>query len=632
MSVEGTGKLARHTMSPTDETDAKIVPFKPHAGLNNLDALYEQVIDLVLKGRVADDDPQAPMLYDVLGGIARSVDEATRIQISQAIAKTKKPPMALAERFAHDSISVATPVLRNAPFSEKALIRIVKRTPRTHHLVLAERSDLSQKVWKALAETPDPANIIMGHRAEEEPHTEAPAAAPASTNTSQRRNVDLDDEELWFKFASDEQQKTAPAQSPARPARSAETAPPKPFLPPQQHQPYTPAPTPSARHEDMAPVASPSAPLNAPASSSGPLNAPAASSGPLNEWTWATDRSGTIIDMSDGSSRAFGRPPETLLGSPFFAMLEAEWVDDQNPLAEALQLHHPIRQLAVLVQDPFGTSTRWELSARARFDPTKGRFLGYSGNATSLPMKESAEATSTSKDTPLELLLLDRLTREATDHVRAALSAASHLAAIPGVRDNENARATFHDLVGNCFRIRDVMDDAREMTSASSGSDRIKMEGVRLNDVLAVAIEEDTVRHGIDNPFRLAPNAADVSVQFNAILLRRLVTRMMELGREYNHLPTVATISTTKTMDGNIRISIPLVAEHKQMLMTGDVLYQPGSQLRRHENAGDPNMHLLTPSMGLSIAQNLLHRLGGNLALEQEVQNGQVIALYLPNG
>jgi len=120
--------------------------------------LYRHIAHLIIQryhGLVSQEKSleDTKILFELFDALSSQVDEEIRIELAQDLRRRENPPEELTKRLAKDKISIAEPVLRSAPFKEKTLLDIINNTKKAHHLIIAERKDLSQKLWQAIVDS-----------------------------------------------------------------------------------------------------------------------------------------------------------------------------------------------------------------------------------------------------------------------------------------------------------------------------------------------------------------------------------------------------------------------------------------------------------------------------------------------
>jgi hypothetical protein len=96
-------------------------------------------------------EPKSSVLLDVLDAFKGDVQEVARIELATEIASMVNPPLDLAEKLAMDTLKVSAPIIKKVAFNDEALLRIIDTTGRQHHILIAERGNLSKDLWKAIA-------------------------------------------------------------------------------------------------------------------------------------------------------------------------------------------------------------------------------------------------------------------------------------------------------------------------------------------------------------------------------------------------------------------------------------------------------------------------------------------------
>lgn len=119
-----------------------------------------------------------------------------------------------------------------------------------------------------------------------------------------------------------------------------------------------------------------------------------------SDWQWETDRGGVLTYLSDGATRAFGRPAAQLVGAPLLDIVAAANDDAllpgpaDDPLDRTMSRLRPFAGLAVQSRSRESAGSRWRLAGVPIFDHPSGRFLGYRGTASGIMTRPSADSVA----------------------------------------------------------------------------------------------------------------------------------------------------------------------------------------------------------------------------------------------
>ncbi len=113
--------------------------------------LYRHLADLFLSGHAPKDQAARASLCEFLETLSPEVDLAERLSVARSLTAMPKPPMDFAEVLACDDLTVAAGVLKDISFPTRQLLRIIQKTGRRHHWLIAERDCLEHDVWLSLA-------------------------------------------------------------------------------------------------------------------------------------------------------------------------------------------------------------------------------------------------------------------------------------------------------------------------------------------------------------------------------------------------------------------------------------------------------------------------------------------------
>ena len=347
-----------------------------------------------------DEPDRRGHLLRMLESLMPQAAPTARRKMVQHLASLPAPPKDLASLLATDEAGIATPLLRQVPFSPPELIQLISKTGADHHIEIARRADLTLDVWLALAritarqlQQSDKARTIQLKK------TPAPESAPVSA-------------------ASD-----AIKQSPSAPERARTEAKPvsprpEPALskvPEQSHKEQSHKP-----HQHLEPQLE-SAPI--PVRSGRPKHQEPLVDLSDDSWQFETARDGRITRLSPNAVQAFGASMPSLYGEFLIDALDlhaaAPAADD---IARAMARHVPLHDLVFQTMPKNQPACRWRLRARPRFSFPEGRFEGYVGTVRDLDRMTSPSRNQNlnpdhgaGHSTPLNRAddLLDRMARAA---------------------------------------------------------------------------------------------------------------------------------------------------------------------------------------------------------------------------
>ncbi len=107
------------------------------------------------------DDSQVAQYDEVLCKLAEIVEVEARIHVAGLLAPLERAPGSVVVKLAHDTISVARPLLEfSNVLSDDDLIEIVKEKSENHRIVIAGRDDIAERVGDAIVENGEHASLI----------------------------------------------------------------------------------------------------------------------------------------------------------------------------------------------------------------------------------------------------------------------------------------------------------------------------------------------------------------------------------------------------------------------------------------------------------------------------------------
>jgi PAS domain-containing protein len=588
--------------------------------------LYRHISHLIIQGMKANQTLEkrpedTKILFELFDALSGQIDAEIRIELANDLSRLENPPEELTKRLALDEIGVAESILKSVPFQEKTLLDIINNTGKSHHLVITERKDLSQKLWQAIVDSREGVKLPIGEAyAKEEIPTQAPLIQfPRQTTQShagKRSPVDLfipsnDKGPSLVERPVEPEMPPIPAFFLGRP----------PHIPEQKPNPETP-PEPTTNMAD--------------------------------DILWSVDRRGEITRIGVGVEKLFGQSHDKLIGQNLWQLMD---MTANSDIYNAIIKRHPIRNLTVNL---LGSGEQLQLIGHARFENKTGRFIGFDGTLkaveevsttyntrTSQIIEEKKPDVRTTQENHESLENHENLANPASNATTGHILAA-HLSADASVpiqdmlegiqriarsarRNNDEAMLTdIRSVMSDCFKLRDMVEDTDRIARMFGGGESVGDESFDIFKVLNSCLDDDTTRHGNVLRFQLLPQTTNPMVRFSRNVLRQAFVRMLELARESNHNNHLIPIYVHPVNDSRLEVTIPLgpltgdKSVDERDLGTDDRLKLGVVHRKR---SGDP---VMTASLGLSTLSGNIERLGGELSIIQNYLNsepsGQAIA------
>lgn len=300
-------------------------------------SIFCRIFGLIMENKVDPGAPVYSILLQMMDVLWNDIGISMRIELAKRLMVAPNPPAGLLHRFAVDEIEVATHVLSDETLSDEFLVGVIAQTSRAHHLLIAERLDLSEAVWKAITDR-------------------RRAGRPPEGGGTPPSNVKPDNDQNLFSLELGKQNPVRIRMT----GRSSDRE--------NRSVPLVEALVAAAMedvHSENEIADSERSTIDEKSLS----------------WNWRTDRSGAIIDIDERCCAAFGMGPDQLKGLNLFSLVR-DASDADVSLAETVERKTPIRNLPIEIEDNFGSSTRWVLSGTAFFEVHDGKFQGYSGRAS----------------------------------------------------------------------------------------------------------------------------------------------------------------------------------------------------------------------------------------------------------
>ena len=671
--MQGNGKQVKHNMGETDtRLDALLKLAQTRSGTDRT-LLYRHVAHLLMQNGNSPKGGSTRILFELFDALSDQVDVETRAEFASDLAKSDHAPPALLHRLAKDDINVAAPILRGSDFSETALLAIIKATTRAHHLVIAERRDLTQKLWQAIVERRDTAPA--GPPAPPKPTAKAPTPdQPAYEEPAHEEPAYEEPADSLIPFKNRVRGKADifVAQNDTEPTRKGDSAPqsdfgdsadtigialkdepiPAFFLEKPRRKPDAYIQPGRIIAPDDAFMGRHSGDAKLPRV--GPQKADA-----IKEAKWSTNRAANLRHVSAEMATLFGSSVQDLNGTNLLELLQGKTNDD-DALEETMRRHLPLRDIQIRLAD--GTA---HLIGRARFEQITGRFLGYKGTISSAAKPPSPEhkadlsehsiplaprrTAQPKADPPIERhphsmpnsraakpssstghVLAAHLSADATLPIQDMLAGIQRIAR-SAKRSNDQALLTdIRAVMADCFKLRDMIQDADRIARMFGGNGGLEAQNFDVFKVINAVLDDDLTRHDGLARFHLNPEADFTDVRFSRSVLAQALSRMMELARESAGHGDLLSLDVLGG-ENHLEIRLPLGAASNQRISDAELL-EPDDQLTlasmRRNNMGTP---VMTARLGLSALQETLESLDGRLEINLlPGMSGGRISLFLP--
>ena len=313
------GKLAtaKSKMEKPNNTIQDILSLARYEGEPDRVGIFCRTFGLLLENKV---DPGAivySLLFQMMDVLWQDIGISMRVELAKRVATAPNPPSGLVRRFAVDEPEVASHILQDSRLDDGFLTDVIARTGRQHHLLIAERVDLSEAVWKAITDA-----RRTNHDLERNSKNQTPTVSESEEN-----------------LFSLELGKYKPVRVRVTDQESAAIKKPIPLVEALV----------AAAMEDVV------------GSAKVPEKQPDRSRVEPIIWSWKTDRSGAIIEIDEACCTAFGMGRDQLMGRNLFALVTDASESDMK-LAASVDKRTPIRNLPIEIEDNFGSSTKWILS------------------------------------------------------------------------------------------------------------------------------------------------------------------------------------------------------------------------------------------------------------------------------
>lgn len=327
-------------MDKPNHTIQDILSLARYEGKPDRVSIFCRIFGLLLDNKVDPGASVYSLLFQMMDVLWYDIGMPMRVELAKRVAAAPNAPAGLALRFAVDEPEVAAHILKDALLDDRFLIDVIASTGRAHHLLIAERVDFSEEVWKAITDA---------RRAEKDAKSVTKDQAPRVPESEQNL--------FSLELGKDKPVRIRVSEREAGPLKK-----PVPLVEALV----------AAAMEDVA----------------GPVEVSEKEPGKKQDepvsWNWKTDRSGAIVEIDEACCTAFGMGRDQLMGRNLFTLVRDDSESDMK-LAASVDKRTPIRNQPIEIEDNFGSSTKWVLNGKAFFEIHGGKFQGYVGMASRGP-------------------------------------------------------------------------------------------------------------------------------------------------------------------------------------------------------------------------------------------------------
>lgn len=122
---------------------------------------YLAVVALFEHGHISTSPEERALAREVLSRLAKDVEMSIRIALAERLADAGDAPHDLILLLANDAIEIARPVLLRSPLlTGDDLLSVIASASVDHHVAIAERPDICERVSDALAQSPSEQVVV----------------------------------------------------------------------------------------------------------------------------------------------------------------------------------------------------------------------------------------------------------------------------------------------------------------------------------------------------------------------------------------------------------------------------------------------------------------------------------------
>lgn len=122
---------------------------------------YLAVVALFEHGHIGNAEHERALARDVLSRLAKDVEMSIRIGLAERLADAEDAPHDLILLLANDAIEIARPVLLRSPLlTGDDLLAVIGSASTAHHVAVAERPKICERVCDALAQSPSEQVVV----------------------------------------------------------------------------------------------------------------------------------------------------------------------------------------------------------------------------------------------------------------------------------------------------------------------------------------------------------------------------------------------------------------------------------------------------------------------------------------
>lgn len=532
------------------------------------DLVFRHVADLFLSGNAPRDPGDRSKLSEILRILRPKVNLGIRRELSGHLYSMESPPLELLDILLEDVDSVSGPLLDYAAIPDTSLNRLIDHAPIEVVSRLKRRKDLS-----AAAED------RLNARFKQRPHSLPDPVHGKKTLEELAKN------------------------KPEEPVSTQQTP------PPATATRQTPKITATDVYPDTSDLASTSADIQA------QNNVLKDFTRISSEWQWETDRRGNLIYLSDGASRALGRPVSALVEQPFSDLVASVSKDasDRGPnhgtaLAHALERRSAFDDVTFTANQQKASQT-WEVAGVPKFNLDTGRFLGYRGMARPLPDFKALQQSPANGNTPQQAQNAGRETQQALTadyptggkpltslEVAETVQSLSHelrtpLNAILGFSEmiqletwgkiNQQYKESVTGIIEAAQHLSELINDILENAKLRQQLDELYPKSFSISSVLNEAIEDVAPQAARRHVTLAAEDQGLRAIAYSdARLVHYTLVRLLRCALNSCTENSVITITLQNRQDGSViitfafRPSVPIATPSQDGALQNPALYE----------------------------------------------------------
>jgi signal transduction histidine kinase len=344
-----------------------------------------------------------------------------------------------------------------------------------------------------------------------------------------------------------------------------------------------------------------------------------------SDWLWETDRSGKLFYASPRLTDVLSRDHESLLGSDFLKLINAE----DQPIAKQIKERAEIPG-TVLSFNVDEKIQYWSISGRPLHDEQQ-RFTGYRGvgrnvthqhdaNIEIRNAKETAERASAAKSQFLAVISHELRTPINAIVGFSEVLKSDHGAGLSAVRRKDY----LNTILESSKHLQGLINDILDATRIERGTLQLIDQDNDAAEIIEVAIKICRDQANIGKVSIVARLMEDVIVSGDLLRMKQVILNLLTNAIKFSPEGSVVNLDMQNCDDGALAISVRdagvgISAEDAERVFEPFV-QADGSITRRFGGMG----------LGLSIARRIARMHGGDVTLSGEIGVGTEARLTLP--